>query len=107
MADIISLKEYHDVARRTLMDECCVPDENILFSRQMSTNNGLCVIHLRTRGDDNIVASYPGYNRLFKHVFLKQPAFKKEVVQYYKQKGAQWVDIVALNRTDWKIFLFF
>jgi hypothetical protein len=103
--EVISWDDYYGAARRTLMGECCVSDEAI--EGMKAGGNGLTCLHLRTRDQENIVGSYPGYNRLYKHVFLQNPGFKKEVIDYYKTKGFNWVDIVPLNRIDWKIFLFY
>ena len=103
--EVISWEDYYGAARAKLMQECCVSDEVISGVRAVGATTGLMCIPLRTRDQDNIVGSYPGYNRLYKHVFLQNPAFKKEVIDYYKTKGFHWVDIVPLNRIDWKIFL--
>jgi hypothetical protein len=105
--EVISWDDYYGAARKTLMQECCVEDRVIENLKVAGQGQGLICLHLRTRDQDNIVGSYPGYNRLYKHVFLQNPGFKKEVIDYYKTKGFNWVDIVPLNRIDWKIFLFY
>lgn len=102
---VISWDEYFQAARKKLFDECCLPDEALAQVKANSQMNGIMVVHVRTRNEENVVASYPGYNRLYKHVFLQNPTFKKEIIEYYKGKGFSWVDIYPLNRVDWKIFL--
>lgn len=103
-AVVISWNDYHNGAKQRLMEECCLSDEAIEATKAAGTP---ITIHLRTTGQENIIGAYPGYNRLYKHIFLQNPAIKREIIDYYRAKGFHWVDIVPLNRTHWKIFLFY
>mmetsp|Transcript_18678 Transcript_18678/g.33102 ORF Transcript_18678/g.33102 Transcript_18678/m.33102 type:complete len:130 (-) Transcript_18678:532-921(-) len=97
---------YFESARQRLMDECIVSNEQLVDAHSRSMN-GVVVIHLATRDEANIIAAAPGMKTLYKHVFLKNPAFKMEVIRSYQERGYDWVDIVPLNRLDWKIFLWY
>ena len=107
-----SFVEYRDAARELLMRECCVNWDRLQHAHQTSALNGFVCIHLATRGRFNLLGVYNGPSgssgkRLFKHVFLQNRVFRNEVVQYYKKLGYDWVDVVVLNRVDWKIFLWY
>lgn len=90
-------------ARAAFFAECCVPDAHLAAAYEASKFSGLVCIHLRTRGDDNVMVA--GERPILKHLFLQNSRFKGEVVNFYRQRGFAWVDIVPLNRNDWKIFL--
>lgn len=94
-------------ARDRFIRECQMDDNAIMLARQRGVGDGLICLHVHTRGDNNIVSAEPGKRTLLKHLFLQQPYVRKQIVNYYKQKGFSWVDIVPLNRVDWKIFLFY
>ena len=110
---VISWKDYYNGAKKKLLEECCLKDEVIqgLLVASKSTPNPdksqpLAVINVDTENGNNVVGSYTGYNVLYKHVFLQKPAFKKEIIEYYKARGVSWIDIVPMNRIYWKIFLY-
>jgi hypothetical protein len=90
-------------ARASFFTECCVPDAHLAAAYEASKYSGLICIHLRTRGDDNVMVA--GEKPILKHLFLQNSRFRAEVVNFYRQRGFAWVDIVPINRTDWKIFL--
>jgi hypothetical protein len=90
-------------AREAFLRECCVGDDHIAMLRENARFSGLMCVHLNTRGDANVLV--PGARPILKHVFLSNPRFRNDIVEYYRSKGAGWVDIVPLNRIDWKIFL--
>jgi hypothetical protein len=90
-------------AREAFLRECCVSDEHIAMLRENARFSGLMCVHVNTRGDANILV--PGARPILKHVFLGNPRFRNDIVEYYRARGAGWVDIVPLNRVEWKIFL--
>ena len=100
---VISQMEYINNASQLLLAECCLSGEAL---QVRDRGNGFrVVIDLKTRGEDNVVGFMPGYRRLYKHIFLQQKDFKQRVVDHYRALGFGWVDIVPLNRVDWKIFV--
>lgn len=90
-------------ARNAFFAECCVTDAHLAAAYEASKYSGLICIHLRTRGDDNVMVA--GEKPILKHLFLQNSRFRGEVVNFYRQRGFSWVDIVPINRSDWKIFL--
>lgn len=100
-----SKDEYFRNARASFLKECCLPIEDIYKVEFSALEVGMRVIHLRTRGKDDVICSYPGLPTIFKHVFLQNANFRQEVVNHYRAFGYAWVDIVPLDRRDWKIFL--
>ena len=90
-------------ARAAFLQECCAGDEHLALLRDSARYSGLMCVHLNTRGDANVIV--PGARPILKHVFLANPRFRNDIVEYYRSKGFGWVDIVAINRVDWKIFL--
>lgn len=89
--------------RAAFLQECCVPDAVIAQMCENARFCGLICIHINARGNDNVLS--PGPRPILKHVFLQNPRFKNDIVEYYRAKGFAWVDVVVLNRFDWKIFL--
>jgi len=105
MTDEIGYSEYYNNGRAKFLSECLLTPEALQPFIDQSYTTGFICIHLNTRGENNIVATYPSYNRLYKHIFLQTGNFKSEIVDHYRKLGFGWVDIVPLNRLDWKIFL--
>lgn len=89
--------------RLAFLHECCVSDSVIAQTCENARANGLICIHINARGTDNVLS--PSTKPILKHVFLQNPRFKNDIVEYYRTKGFSWVDVVVLNRFDWKIFL--
>ena len=89
--------------RLAFLHECCVSDSVIAQTCENARVSGLICIHINARGTDNVLS--PGTKPILKHVFLQNPRFKNDIVEYYRTKGFSWVDVVVLNRFDWKIFL--
>jgi hypothetical protein len=99
----IDSQEYFNNARTLLLRECCRTVEEL---QQIPPTPYLgTVIHINTRGEANLVGFHPGMRRLYKHIFLQNKEVKQQIVDYYRALGYGWCDIVPLNRTDWKIFL--
>lgn len=94
-------------ARQAFIDSCQMDDSAIRAAMERGRQDGLICLHINTQGDNNIAAADPGLPTLYKHKFLQQPYVRNEIVQYYKQKGYSWVDVIPLNRVQWKIFLFY
>lgn len=92
-------------ARNLLMREVCKSVEELnQFAYPM--NSGFShVIHVNTAGNANVLSDIPGKKKILKHLFLQNKYVKQNIVAYYRNLGFQWVDIVCLNRTLWKIFL--
>ena len=63
------------------------------------------IIHINTTGNADILYDVPGKKKILKHLFLQNKYVKQNIVAYYRGMGFNWVDIVCLNRTAWKIFL--
>lgn len=105
---VISWQDYFSNARNALLRECCAPEEalaEIHANAPITPDGAMVAIHLNTSGANNVISQYPGYKTLLKSVFLTRIDFRKDVIGYYRQLGYTWVDIVALNRDKWKIFL--
>lgn len=98
---VISQQDYVNNASHLLLAECCLAGAAL----QACQREGGVVIDVRTRGEDNVVGYVPGYRRLYKHIFLQQKDFKQRIVDHYRALGFGWVDVVPLNRVDWKIFV--
>lgn len=107
MSSDMTFDQFRDEARRTLMQECCLDWPRLQAIHEASAGNGLVCVHLATRGRYNCMGVYKGTKKLFKHVFLQNHTFRNEVVKYYKGLGYDWVDVLPLNRVDWKIFLWY
>lgn len=90
-------------ARAAFFRECCANDDQIAMLRETARFSGLMCVHINTRGDANVLV--PGPRPILKHLFLANARFRNDVVEYYRGKGFGWVDIIPLNRVDWKIFL--
>lgn len=97
--------EYFNNARNLVLKECCLTREQLQRFMVDPSSGFSCIVHINTRGDANLVGYAPGMRRLYKHIFLQNKQFKQQVVDYYRQMGFGWVDIVTLNRVDSKIFL--
>lgn len=99
---------YVAEARAAFLRECMADDQYLGFLREKSFREGgsIMILHLKTRGQDNICAHSVLYKPLMKHVFLQQPDFVHELTAYYKSRGFGWVDVLCVNKCDWKIFLF-
>lgn len=104
---IISWHDYFANARDTFLKECCKSEEEIAVAEENAAASAehFVVLHLNTSGENDVIAQYPGYKSLLKSVFLSRPDFRTNVIGYYRQFGYTWVDIVALKRDQWKIFL--
>lgn len=89
--------------RAAFLQECCVNDATIAQVCDNARFCGLICIHINARGNDNVLS--PGPRPILKHVFLQNPRFKNDIVEYYRAKGFAWVDVLVVNRFDWKIFL--
>lgn len=101
----LSQQDYLRNASQILLQECCLTGE-ALQQCQVDPSTGFrVVVHLKTRGEDNVVGFVPGHRRLYKHIFLQQKDLKQQIVDHYRALGFGWVDIVPVNRVDWKIFL--
>ena len=99
----IDSQEYFNNARTLLLKECCLPVEQLQQIQPIPYLG--TIIHIHTRGEANLVGFRPGMRRLYKHIFLQNKEIKQQIVDYYRSIGYGWIDIVTLNRTDWKIFL--
>ena len=99
----IDAQEYFNNARNLLLQESCRPVEELHQIQPLPFLG--TVIHINTRGESNLVGFKPGMRRLYKHIFLQNKEVKQQIVDYYRSLGYGWCDIVPLNRTDWKIFL--
>lgn len=97
--------EYFNNARNLVLAECCLSAEQIKLYLMPPQTGFAYVIPLRTKGDDNLVGFVPGMRRLYKHIFLQNKQFRQQVVDYYRQMGFGWVDIVTLNRVQSYLFL--
>ena len=99
--------EYFGNAKNVLLQECCAPENVVENARERSGNTpeNFTVLSLNTSGYNDILAQCPGYKTLLKSVFLMNPEFRKNVIGYYRTMGYDWVDIISLNRDNWKIFL--
>lgn len=97
--------EYFNNARNLVLKECCLNQEELQRFMVDPSSGFYCIVHVNTRGESNLVGYAPGMRRLYKHIFLQNKQFKQQVVDYYRQMGFGWVDIVTLNRVDSKIFL--
>jgi hypothetical protein len=104
-AQLVTKATYHANAREKLLAECCLGDGDVVAMVALARNTGFACVNLRTSGTDNVIGSYPGYNTLYKHIFLQSASFRAEVIQYYRSRGFGWVDILPLNRVDWKVFV--
>lgn len=99
----IKNEEYFANARALLLQECCLPVQHL---QTLAPVPGFgVVLNIRTTGEEDLVGYVPGMRRLYKHIFLQNREVKKHIVDYYRALGYGWCDIVALNRTQWKIFL--
>lgn len=92
-----------NAARAHFLRECFLDDYTLATIREQQQNSGFFCIHLRTTGADNVLVQ--SEKPILKHLFLQNPRFKSEIIEHYRQRGFQWVDVVCLNRTAWKIFL--
>lgn len=92
-----------NAARSYFLRECFLDDYTLAAIREQQQNSGFFCIHLRTVGADNVLVASD--KPILKHLFLQNPKFKSEIIEHYRQRGFQWVDVVCLNRTAWKIFL--
>jgi hypothetical protein len=90
-------------ARDAFLRECCVGDDYLAMLRETARFSGLMCVHINTRGEANVLVG--GARPVLKHVFLQNPRFRNEIVEYYRAKGFGWVDVTPINRVDWKIFL--
>ena len=98
-------EEYFTIARDMLMRECCRPQHELEHFRYPMNSGFSHVIHINTNGNANILSDLPGKKKIFKHLFLQNKFVKQNIVNYYRNMGFTWCDIVCLNRTAWKIFL--
>jgi hypothetical protein len=93
-------------AREQVLQECCQPPAVLDAHCRYPPQSGFAyVVHIRTSGDANIIAETPSKKRIYKHLFLQNKSVKNEIVEYYRKLGFSWCDIVCLNRTEWRIFL--
>lgn len=83
-------------------NECCLTYDQLASLCQFQ-QTGEPVVHLNTYGRNNVLSSQP---RVYKHQLLKNHEFRARVIEYYKALGYIWIDLVVLNRRNWKIFLF-
>lgn len=98
-------KEYFSVARDILMRECCRPQHEMEHFRYPMNSGFSHVIHINTSGNANILSDIAGKKKIYKHLFLQNKFVKQNIVNYYRNMGFTWCDVVCLNRTAWKIFL--
>jgi len=91
-------------ARQRLLAECCLPPESLQFYRLPQQSGFSFVIHINTR-TDNVLVAEPGKKKILKHIFLSNKLFRSEIVEYYRRLGFSWIDIICVNRVDWKILL--
>ena len=72
-----------------------------------TNGGGLTCIHLLTDSVNDVLGHAPDGMAILKSVFLKlDRQMRHEIVKHYRGFGYDWVDVVCLNRTMWKIFLF-
>lgn len=90
-------------ARAAFFRECIVDDVTLMELKNSQQQSGFHCIHLRTTGEDNILVA--SERPILKHLFLQNAKFRSEVIEHYRNRGFAWVDLVCLNRTQWKIFL--
>lgn len=91
-------------ARTAFFRECIVDDATLMAIKDAQYQSGFLCIHLRTSGDDNVLVA-SDQKPILKHLFLQNARFRSEVIEHYRNRGFAWVDVVCLNRTQWKIFL--
>lgn len=97
--------EYFAAARDALMRECCKNPGDLVHFKYPAPSGFSHVIHINTNGNANILSDIPGKKKIFKHLFLQNKFVKQNIVSYYRNMGFVWCDVVCLNRTCWKIFL--
>jgi hypothetical protein len=91
-------------ARTAFFRECIVDDATLVAMKTAQYQSGFLCIHLRTSGEDNVLVASE-QKPILKHLFLQNSRFRSEVIEHYRNRGFSWVDVVCLNRTQWKIFL--
>jgi len=105
MQNVIDQQDYFNNARKIVLRECCLSEEELMKCQLDPRSGFYAIIHLGTRGEQNIVGFVPGMRRLYKHIFLSNKQFKQEIVDYYREMGFGWIDVLPVNRVDWKIFI--
>ena len=104
-SNLLSYSDYYKNSRKITLNECLLTKQKIEELQFIDENKTIKMITIKTKGNENIVGSFPNFNILYKHVFLQTGNFKKEIIDYYYKLGFKWVDIVPLNKIDWKIFI--
>lgn len=103
--NVIDQQDYFNNARKLVLKECCLTSEE-LQKCQLDPRSGFyAIVHLNTRDQANVVGYVPGMRRMYKHIFLGNKQFKQEVVDHYRNMGYGWIDVLPVNRVDWKIFI--
>lgn len=98
-------REYFGEAQARFLQECCLQEDAVKEAGERGAASGVWVLHLNTSGKNNVLSETPGFNTLLKSVFLMNPSFRKNIIGYYRSMGFAWVDLICLNRDNWKIFL--
>lgn len=98
-------REYFGEAQARFLQECCFQEGAVREAGERGAASGVWVLHLNTSDKNNVLAETPGFNTLLKSVFLMNPSFRKNIIGYYRSMGFAWVDLICLNRDNWKIFL--